>query len=441
MFKVIVAGSRSFSNYSLLVRKMDQLLVNKNQSEIEIVSGTARGADRLGERYAHERGLALCRFAADWEHLGRKAGLVRNEAMAKYADALVCFWDGQSPGSRHMISVAQGHGVSVRVVRFGPPSSPSSPSSPPDSETEAEEQSSEASLFIHDSRDQLRDAFENAWISREEYLTADPAAWGEGFEGMACHVSDMTNLDRMIFEDGVASVDGSVVMAPYLEFNAGPRYLQPEYLVRVVGCTFQEAVDFQAAFEVIGNSRELVEFYVSRIKEQGVEASLQYFGSLAADLAQAETMPDTEACPEFFESDAAVDPFVYHSIGVREALDWFDRAPKWFRKILEVMDACQTLAELSEFGRSWFAHEHLKGSLAGVFWTRYNIRKARLTPPVSPKAEQIIQQIGRCKRPVEIARIGKSLYQEQKASRIPPSTWSCIWAEFKARKQTLQVAA
>jgi hypothetical protein len=433
MFKIIVAGSRSFSDYSLMVRTLDRLLINKDHHEIQIVSGTAPGTDRLGERYASETRLALKKFPADWDGLGKRAGFVRNEAMASYADALVLFWDGQSRGSAHMLQVAQSQGLAVRVVHFGSPSSPQPPS-----DEEVETHSSEGALFIHDSRDQLRDAYDNTWISREEYLTADPAAYGEAWEGMANHVSEMTGLDRMLFEDCVASADGSVVMAPYLTFSSEPRHQQPEYLVRAVHCTYQEAVDFQAAFSVIGNGRELVQFYISQIEEQGIPTTLQYFGSLAANLAQVEAMPEIEACPESFESEAPADPFVYHTIGVRNLPDYFDRVPEWFRKALSTMDACTTLAELSSFGKSWFAREHLKGSLAGVFWTRYNIRKAQLTPIVSPKAESIIQTISRCKRPVEIARIGKQLYIEQKESHIPPSTWTCIWSEYKARKEALQ---
>ena len=435
MFKLIIAGSRSFSDYSLMVRALDRLLVNKDPHEIQIVSGTAPGADRLGERYASETLLALKKFPADWERLGKQAGFVRNEAMASYADALVLFWDGQSRGSAHMLKVAQSQGLTVRVVRFG---SPIPPLLPPDDETEVDAQDSKAALFIHDSRDQLRDAFENSWISREEYLTADPAAFGEGYEAMAQHVSEMTGLDRMIFEDGVASVDGSVVMAPYLTFSSGPRHQQPEHLVWAVGCSYSQAVDFQAAFNVIGNSKELIEFYVSQIKEQGIEISLRYFGHLAADLAQQQVMPETEACPEAFESETPADPFVYHTIGVRDLPDYFDRVPEWFRETLKTMDVCTTLTELSALGKSWFAHEHLKGRLAGVFWTRYNIRKAQLTPRVSPKAEAIIQTISQCKRPAEVARIGKRLFMEQKESTIPSSTWTCIWSEYKTRKEALQ---
>ena len=43
MFKVIICGSRSFNSLSYLTEKCDYLLSRK--SDIEIVSGMARGAD------------------------------------------------------------------------------------------------------------------------------------------------------------------------------------------------------------------------------------------------------------------------------------------------------------------------------------------------------------------------------------------------------------
>ena len=118
-FRVIIAGTRNFSNYELLKEKCDNILSSKRQdSNIVIVSGTAKGADRLGERYARERGFLLRRFPADWDKDGNKAGPIRNAKMADNADALIAFWNGTSRGTAHMIMTAKEKGLATRVINY-----------------------------------------------------------------------------------------------------------------------------------------------------------------------------------------------------------------------------------------------------------------------------------------------------------------------------------
>lgn len=114
--KVIIAGSRNFNDYDLLFNKCDNAL--SNQTDIEIVSGTAYGADTLGEKYATERGYKIKLFPADWNSHGKMAGYFRNREMAKYADALICFWDAKSKGSKMMIDLENEHKLKVKVYLF-----------------------------------------------------------------------------------------------------------------------------------------------------------------------------------------------------------------------------------------------------------------------------------------------------------------------------------
>ena len=114
--KVIIAGGRDFNDYDLLCRKADIIL--SRQQEVEVVSGTAKGADKLGERYAEERGYPIKRFPADWGTHGKAAGYMRNEDMAIYADGLIAFWDEQSKGTKHMIDIAELHKLKIRIVRY-----------------------------------------------------------------------------------------------------------------------------------------------------------------------------------------------------------------------------------------------------------------------------------------------------------------------------------
>lgn len=117
MFRLIIAGGRDFDNYEALEKAVDYLLSNISD-EIVIVCGKARGADTLGERYAKEHGYKVLYFHADWDGLGRRAGIVRNEEMAQNADALVAFWDGESRGTKNMIETAQKYKLLVRVKRY-----------------------------------------------------------------------------------------------------------------------------------------------------------------------------------------------------------------------------------------------------------------------------------------------------------------------------------
>jgi len=117
--KIIVAGSRNFNNYELLRDRLNYLLKDvSNKDEITIVSGGARGADQLGERYAKEKGYKTIRKLADWDKYGKSAGYKRNEEMAKIADVCVCFWDGESRGTKHMIDLSKKYKLKLNVIFY-----------------------------------------------------------------------------------------------------------------------------------------------------------------------------------------------------------------------------------------------------------------------------------------------------------------------------------
>lgn len=118
-FKVIIAGSRGFSNYKLLKEKCNEYLREKRKEyNIIIISGGARGADTLGEKYAQDEGFSLEVFPANWNKFGKSAGFIRNEQMAEIADALIAFWDGKSHGTKHMIEIMENKKLLVRVVNY-----------------------------------------------------------------------------------------------------------------------------------------------------------------------------------------------------------------------------------------------------------------------------------------------------------------------------------
>lgn len=114
MSKVIIAGSRDFTSYSVLCSAMTECFGDESGLG-EVVSGGARGADILGERWATEKNITLARFPAHWNTYGKSAGYIRNKQMAEYADILVALWDGESRGTKHMIDLARKEGLDVHI--------------------------------------------------------------------------------------------------------------------------------------------------------------------------------------------------------------------------------------------------------------------------------------------------------------------------------------
>lgn len=117
--RIIVAGSRHFTDYSMVENVLLDYLKD-NPGGIEIISGTAKGADLLGERFASTYGYPIARFPANWTRYGKSAGPIRNKEMAEYAakehGVLFAFWNGESRGTKSMIDIARQHGLEIHIV-------------------------------------------------------------------------------------------------------------------------------------------------------------------------------------------------------------------------------------------------------------------------------------------------------------------------------------
>jgi len=116
--KVIIAGSRSVKKLATVEKAINLALASKPRLHIdEVVSGTARGVDQLGEEFADKHSITIKRFPADWDTHGRSAGYKRNVVMARYADALIAIWDGKSRGTAHMIDIAREHNLLTVLIK------------------------------------------------------------------------------------------------------------------------------------------------------------------------------------------------------------------------------------------------------------------------------------------------------------------------------------
>ena len=118
-FRLVVAGSRDFNDYNLLCSTLDQIIGElKSEYNVTIVSGTANGADKLGEKYAEKHGLKIERHPANWGFYGRGAGPIRNAEMVKDSNGVVVFWNGESAGAKNIIDCAKAENHLIKVVEY-----------------------------------------------------------------------------------------------------------------------------------------------------------------------------------------------------------------------------------------------------------------------------------------------------------------------------------
>jgi hypothetical protein len=112
--KILVCGGRDFSDRIKVYEVLDQ--IHKDTPIDMVITGGARGADRLAEEWAAEYEVPLMVEPADWKTYGKAAGPIRNRLMlVKYGPDLVVAFPG-GRGTANMISLSITAGVKVQKI-------------------------------------------------------------------------------------------------------------------------------------------------------------------------------------------------------------------------------------------------------------------------------------------------------------------------------------
>lgn len=118
---IIVAGSRSWNDYIVFCSLLEKAINMLSISNYVIVSGDAsRGADAMAIKWATDNNINWLPFPADWNNLGKRAGFVRNSEMAEVATHLIAFWDGESNGTKNMVSLALDKEIPTLIFKVQP---------------------------------------------------------------------------------------------------------------------------------------------------------------------------------------------------------------------------------------------------------------------------------------------------------------------------------
>ena len=118
LLKIGVVGSRGFNDYKLMCDTLDEYL----DRVFVIVSGGAKGADSLGERWAKDNHVKTLIIRPEWRdgegNYNPSAGFDRNHDIVDNSDIIIAFWDGLSRGTENTISIAKEQAKEVKIVYY-----------------------------------------------------------------------------------------------------------------------------------------------------------------------------------------------------------------------------------------------------------------------------------------------------------------------------------
>lgn len=113
--RVIICGGRDLDDKEFVFSQLDK--INQLYDLTFIITGGARGADFWANMWAAHNHKEVRVYQADWEKLGRAAGIIRNKQMLTDAkpELVIAFEGGK--GTENMVKIATKAGIPVVEIK------------------------------------------------------------------------------------------------------------------------------------------------------------------------------------------------------------------------------------------------------------------------------------------------------------------------------------
>ncbi|MFQ5946432.1 MAG: hypothetical protein ACE5NC_09335 [Anaerolineae bacterium] len=310
---------------------------------------------------------------------------------------------------------------------------------------------------------------------------------GEPVDALLTHISGLKQGERLWFEQGV--VVGDTVLVPHGQCSDGkPSRLTVDRLIRRLRCSAREAWEFGELLLALDAGAEVIAHYEAEAHARGLERVLHELYWLVVDLSRAEGASETDALTHAEplngraewvttegvlpldagapEAEPAFTPEAWHRLGsihpevircagcgwqydaddevanlpacprCATADTWEARQDSDFRALIAEIDCCASLVDLASLGKRLYGLR-LSRDPAGVAWSHYQIRKAKLDAALKPSwlATALFRDVNEADRHV-LSRFGAWLYRRQRAkgSMLSAPEWRRIWQAYHARK-------
>jgi hypothetical protein len=116
--KILICGSRDWEDRYAILRRIKEL-IEEYGNDITIISGGARGADRIAASWCKTLNINLIEVYADWKKYHKAAGPIRNKLMLDMnPDLVIAFHENleNSKGTKNTVDEAEKRGIKVEEI-------------------------------------------------------------------------------------------------------------------------------------------------------------------------------------------------------------------------------------------------------------------------------------------------------------------------------------
>jgi hypothetical protein len=119
--KIGIVGSRTWTNAKLMARTIESYVSvhGLKWKDIILISGGAKGADKLAEEFAEGKNIAIEVYLPDYKIYNKnkwEAPHKRNTTIAHESEFLFCFWDGKSRGCMDTVEKIKKYGKQFVII-------------------------------------------------------------------------------------------------------------------------------------------------------------------------------------------------------------------------------------------------------------------------------------------------------------------------------------
>ena len=118
MMKLLILGSKLYTDYEQFKRRVNAILKNTKKEEITLYDDGSKGAAKLARQYCLDTDIKNITVEPDWQGKGKQAGILRDQQLAKTCThAILFFFHDETNQMKEVLERMKEYNVKYRLIK------------------------------------------------------------------------------------------------------------------------------------------------------------------------------------------------------------------------------------------------------------------------------------------------------------------------------------